>query len=211
MLVCVQYHWCSISNDSLWLWRAFCVICVAVFGVSLPFIVNRDLTLKRWPEKLTDFVFNSHWRWSCEKELCWAVLSSHAVGFQKTAKPECSDVCLLGTVEQDLGWFLLKGKDIPIDNHLEPKNGLRSSSPSLSHMVIGLRLQSSYSEPWKRERGGMEDGVFGGSSQRPIRTVRCWRACKSHSWLKIYSHGVFHHYPWTVSKILLNEFGISYV
>ena len=38
------------------------MICVAVFGVSLPFIVNRDLTLKRWPEKLTDFVFNSHWR-----------------------------------------------------------------------------------------------------------------------------------------------------
>ena len=55
------------------------MICVAVVGVSLPFIVNRDLTLKRWPEKLTDFVFNSHWRRSCEKELCWAVLSSHAV------------------------------------------------------------------------------------------------------------------------------------
>lgn len=149
------------------------MICVAVVGVSLPFIVNRDLTLKRWPEKLTDFVFNSHWRRSCEKELCWAVLSSHAVGFQKTAKPECSDVGLLGTVEQDLGWFLLKGKDIPIGNHLEPKNGLRSSSPSLSHMVIGLRLQSSYSEPWKRERGGVGMGFLGRSSQRPIRTVTC--------------------------------------
>lgn len=118
------------------------MIRVAVGGVSLPFIVNRDLTLKRWPEKLTDFVFSSHWRRGCEMELCWAVVSSHVVGFQKAVKPECPDVGLLVTVLQDLGWFLLKGKDIPIGNHLEPENGLRSSSPSLSHMV-GLGFKAA--------------------------------------------------------------------
>ena len=79
-------------------------------------------------------------------ELCWAVVTSHAVGFQKAAKPECPDVGLPGTVLQYHGWFLLKGKDIPIGSHLKPENGSRSSSPSLSHMVTGLRLQSSYSE-----------------------------------------------------------------
>lgn len=98
------------------------MIYVTVVGVSLPFIVNRDLTLKRWPEKLTDFVFDSHWRRGCEMELAWAVVSTHAVGFQKAAKPECPDVCLLGTALQDLEWFLLKGKDIPIGNHLKPEN-----------------------------------------------------------------------------------------
>ena len=76
--------------------------------------MSRDLTLKSLPEKLADFVFNLHWRRGCKKELCWTVVSSHAVVFQKAIEPKCTDVGLLGTLLQDLAWFPLKGEDIPI-------------------------------------------------------------------------------------------------
>lgn len=100
-------------------------------GVSLPFTVSRNLTLKRLPEKFAGFVFHSLWRSSCKKELCWTIVSSHAVVFQKAAKPECIDVNLLRAILQDLVWFPLKGEDIPTSKHPESENSLKTSSFSL--------------------------------------------------------------------------------
>lgn len=51
--------------------------------------------------------------------------------------------------------FPLKGEDIPISNSVEPENSLRSSSPCLSGMVIGLRFWSSL----LRALEGEQDGV----------------------------------------------------
>lgn len=99
-----------IANYFLLLWRGFvCLFCGVV--VSLSFIVGRDGTLKKLPEKLADFVFNSHWGKDHEKkELCWTLAGSCTVVFQKALKPEHTGAGLLGTILQDLVWFPLKGQ-----------------------------------------------------------------------------------------------------
>lgn len=107
-------HW--ISNYSLLLWRGVLPACFVLQLFHCLFTMSRDLTLKSLPEKLADFVFNSHWRRGCKKELCWTVFSSCAVVFQKAMKPECIDVGLLGTILQDLACFPLKGEDIHIQS-----------------------------------------------------------------------------------------------
>lgn len=72
----------TVSYYSLLLWRGLCLFCGAV--VSLPFTVSRDPTLKKLPEKLADFVFNSHRRRDCKQGLDWTVIGSCTEVFQKT-------------------------------------------------------------------------------------------------------------------------------
>ena len=54
------------------------VLFVSWCVVSLPFTVGRDPTLKKLPEKLADFVFNSHWKRDCKKSACSLGLESKA-------------------------------------------------------------------------------------------------------------------------------------